>query len=192
MKLPKTYTTETKRCRLRIVSKEDAPSVFSASRHSGFNDGMVWDPPTTIEELSEPFKKNIMSWEQGTAYSFTIEGKTSGLFIGRISVRSEEGQSVWDVGYWTHPEEQGKGYATEALASVLDLAFSSLGATRVEASYALWNKASKRVLEKAGMRFVRHVPEGFMKNGRWVEEHLMAVDRGEWNMASPRSAAAHE
>ena len=179
MKLPKTHIIETDRCRLRIVSIEDIPHVFSATRHAGFNDGMLWDPPDSIDDLGESYNKSVERWEQGKAYSFTIEEKESGFFVGRIDVRSEEKKNVWSVGFWTHPEKQGRGFASEALRPIIDLAFSLLGATRVEACYAVWNIASKRVLEKVGMSFVKHIPEGFMKNGVWVAEDLFAIDRND-------------
>ena len=180
MTLHKTHVIETKRCRLRMVSKEDIPHVFSATRHDGFNDGMPWEPPATLTALEQPLEKNIAQWEQGTAFNFTIEEQETGRFIGRIGVRPEEEQNVWSVGFWTHPERQGEGFMTEALPALIELAFSRLGADRVEACHAVWNKASRRVMENAGMSFVRHVPHGFQKNGEWVKEDMLAVDKSTW------------
>jgi len=52
---------------------------------------------------------------------------------------------------------------TEAAGAVLGLGFKTLSASRIEASHATWNIASRRVLQKIGMSFVRHVPQGFEK-----------------------------
>ncbi len=179
MKLPKTFFIETERCRLRIVSREDIPYVFSATRFSGFNDGMLWEPPETIEELKVTYQKNILRWEEGSVYSFTIEDKNNAAFIGRIGLYSEMEADIWSVGFWTHPDKQNLGFASEALKAIVDLAFSQLGALRVDGCHALWNIASKRVLEKAGMTFVRHIPEGFKKDGKWVSENLLSVHKNQ-------------
>lgn len=64
---------------------------------------------------------------------------------------------------------------TEAAVALVDFGFMQLGASAIQASHATWNGASRRVLEKAGLRFLRHVPEGFQKNGVWVAEDLLSI-----------------
>ena len=56
------------------------------------------------------------------------------------------------LGYWIGKPYWG-GYATEAAAALLDLAFGPLGLHRVEATHLTRNPASGRVMEKLGMRF---------------------------------------
>ena len=51
-------------------------------------------------------------------------------------------------------------------------------------SHALWNKASEKVLLRNGMIFERYVAEGFKKNGEWVEENLLVINREQWNKIS--------
>ena len=179
MKFPTSYTIETRRCRLRIVSLEDIPHIFSATRHKGFNDGMLWDPPSCVEELSAAFEASMRAWTEDQAYCFTIEEREQRKFIGRIAIRSKEG-SVWDIGFWTHPEEQNKGYMKEALAAVVTFGFTELDATRLVACHASWNQASEAVLRSTGMIFLEHIPEGFQKRGEWVAENLLGITREEW------------
>ena len=69
---------------------------------------------------------------------------------------------------------------TEAVKAVIDFGFRQLKAREVEACYALWNKASERVLQKNGMQFVRYLEQGFQKNGGWVAENLLAIRREGW------------
>lgn len=170
----------TARCRLRCVSEADIPHVFAATRYRGFNDGMIWDAPSSVEELQEPLRKNLAAWAAGTAFTFTIESKSERTLLGRIVLRQASEDGVWSIGYWTHPEHQGKGYMSEAAAAVVDLGFRQLGARRVEAGHAVWNTKSERVLKKLGMKFIRHIPEGFKKQGQWVEENLLAIEKAEW------------
>ena len=156
--------------------------MFSATRYEGFNDGMLWEPPEREEELVEPHRNSLEAWKDGRAYGFTIESKAPKDFIGRISIRKEKEEGVWNIGFWTHPLYQGQGYMSECALAVIDFGFTELKAQRIEAYYALWNKASERVLMKIGMSFIEHIPHGFLKKGRWIEENRLGISRQGWHL----------
>ena len=140
---------------------------------------MAWSPPDDEEELVAPYERNAATWESGDGFTFTIEARSDGRRLGRIAIRRKEGDR-WNVGYWTHPECQGRGFMTEALLAVLEFGFSSLGAEVVEAGCTEWNTPSRRVLEKVGMSFARHVAEGFRKEGVWISEDMFEITRTVW------------
>jgi [ribosomal protein S5]-alanine N-acetyltransferase len=186
--IPLDFTIITARCRLRCPSAADIPDIFLATRFAGFNDGMQWEPPDSIDELDQPLHDNLADWAAGTTYCLTIADPTTDRLIGRIGIRRtnagkqnrSERTNVWNLGFWTHPKYQGQGYMTEAAIAVIEFGFETLGATRIEASYALWNKASQRTLEKVGMRIVRYIPHAFQKKGRWIEANKMEITKQEW------------
>lgn len=179
MFLPSSIRIETPRTWLRKVDAGDIPFVFAASQYPGFCDGMVWSPPATVDELVPIHELNLARWESGEAFLFTIESKEARTPLGRITARRKEG-GRWNLGFWAHPAHQGQGYMTEAAAVLMDFVFSEFEATGMEAACATWNHASRRVLEKIGMKFVRREPEGFQKAGEWVAEDLYEIGRGEW------------
>jgi len=148
---------------------------------------MRWSPPATEEELLVPYEQNVIAWEAGSAYTFTIQAKIAAVLVGRIAIR-RQGADCWDLGFWTHPVCQGRGYMTEAAEAMLEFGFGTLSARKIEAAHATWNISSRRVLEKIGMSFVRHVPQGFQKDGQWVAEDLFAVSVAKWRK---RKEAAH-
>jgi len=172
MRFPREHTLDTPRCRLRHVSEADFPHVWSASRVPGFNDGMRWDPPQQEWELLAPYRRTLQQWADDLAYQFTIEERSDGRFIGRIVIRRMAEPDVWNIGFWTHPREQGRGYMTEAARRILQFGFEDLRAT--------WNKASGRVLQKLGMTFQEHLAQGFQKRGQWVAENRLAITRDDW------------
>lgn len=45
-------------------------------------------------------------------------------------------------------------------------------AISITVKYALWNKASKKVLINNGFTFVKYLEKGFKKNGQWMEGNL--------------------
>lgn len=159
--LPLDFTIQTERLRLRIPAESDMPHVFIASQFPGFTDGMLWDPPESIEELRGPLERSLEQWREGVAYQFSIDSVEG--FAGRIALRPSDEAEVLDIGYWTHPEHFGKGYMTEAARAVIDLGFQTMGAKAIVAGTADWNKASQRVLEKLGFQVVEVVKDGFVK-----------------------------
>lgn len=180
MKFPTTYVIETQRCRLRYISKDDIPHIFSASQYPGFTDGMLWEPPSSEEELIPPYEGNVEAWKEDQAYCFTIETIDTCNFIGRASIRKQKELNEWDLGFWTHPERQNNGYMTETILALLKFGFEELAASKVVACHALWNKPSEAILKKAGMEFIDYIPEGFRKNGKWIAENLLGITRKQW------------
>lgn len=180
MKFSTTLTLETARLQLRLPSEADIPHVFSATRYPGFNDGMLWDPPEHTDEIAASLVRNRERWEKGEAFSFSIDDKLTSRFVGRISIRPADQSGRWNIGFWTHPESQGRGFMTEAVGAILDFGFRQLEATAIEACYALWNKASERVLHKNGFQFERYIEQGFQKRGEWVAENLVVITVDEW------------
>ena len=160
----------TDRCRLRYPEESDIAHIWSASQTPYFNDGLRWSPPDDVAEIKAPFRAAQARWSTGEEYSFAIESKSNGEFIGWISIRREPEEGVWSIGFWTHPTWQGRGFAAECAAAVVKFGFVRLNASLITAAHAPWNTASGRVLKRIGMRYVRSNPTGFKKNREWVEE----------------------
>ncbi len=174
------FTIETLRCRLRRSTIEDLPAIFEATTSPRFHAGMNSEAPIRIEDLYEPLQENLLDWQEGKLYSFTIADRDSDRLFGRIGINRNKQSGIWNLGFWTHPAYQGKGYMTESVIAIISFGFERLDAVQIEASYALWNKSSKRVLEKAGMKFVGYIPHAFRKRGRWIEANKMRITSQEW------------
>ena len=97
-------------------------------------------------------------YERGDRYGFwaAIE-RSTGAFIGWFHLRplDEDPDDEPELGYRLVSSSWGKGYATEGSRALIDKAFIEFGASRVHASTMAVNAGSRRVMEKAGMRFVR-------------------------------------
>ncbi len=180
MPVPLDSCLETPRCLLRCVGEADLEHVWSATRYPGFNDGMRWYPPVVKSEISRWTRRNLEMWSNGKEYVFTIRSRTDSSFIGRISIRREKGNGIWSIGFWIHPERWGQGFATEASRVIIDFGFEQLAAEKIVASHAAWNLASKRVMQKLGLKYVRENPRGFAKNGQWVPEAEYETDCDSW------------
>ena len=180
MNLSPDLILKTKRCKLRISKREDIPFVFSATRYEGFNDGMLWDAPDTEAELIESYENGLTSWHNNESYSFTICQRFNNELLGRIVIGLKPNR-ICNIGFWLHPEKQGQGYMTEAVEAILKLGFETLNVEKIEACHALWNVKSERVLNRVRMKFIEHIPQGFRKNGEWIEENRLGITKQEWD-----------
>lgn len=84
------------------------------------------------------------------------------------------------IGITVSRPSQGQGFATEALAALLDDLFLKLQLHRVVADTDPENDASWRLLERLGMRREAHLRQSLWFKGRWTDEYLYAVLEEEW------------
>ncbi len=85
-----------------------------------------------------------------------------------------------ELGYKFLPGHRGHGYATEAAAALVDVAFSTIGAHRVCGRLDARNAASARLLERLGMRREAHLAQNEWVKGEWTDEVVYAVLAPEW------------
>lgn len=172
----------TDRCVLRKLSRDDAPHVWSAAHTPGFTDGMTWDPPENEDEMHAFTDAKLQEWDAGDRYVWSIFSLADGEFIGRIELNAarELPGAVWGLGYWIHPSQQKKGYATEASREAIRFAFDELGADAIVSSHADWNHASGNVLAKAGMKHTGFTEGRVFKHGKPVRSAEFWLDRKDW------------
>ena len=164
----------TERCRLRYPNESDIPHIWSASQTPNFNDGLAWGPPSSMAEIKAALRRAQESWGYGGEYSWAIELEDNRSFVGWISIRREQGDRKWSIGFWVHPTKQGQGFASECASAVLELGFSRLRAKVITATHASWNSASSRVLHRIGMKPVHTNRSGSDNSHDWIEYEVRA------------------
>lgn len=85
---------------------------------------------------------------EGRAIELALTLKTTREVIGQIHARTDAGEI--EVGYLVSPEHWDRGYASEALAALVDIVFALTFAPRIGARVLADNHASAHVLEKQG------------------------------------------
>ena len=85
-----------------------------------------------------------------------------------------------EIGYTFLPAHHGHGYATEAAAAMLELAFTALGAHRVSGRIDARNNASAAVLRRLGMRLEARFVQNEWVKGEWTDESVYALLAEEW------------
>ena len=147
-----TRSLQTPRLLLRRHVPEDAGLLY---QNFGTDAEMVrysgWNPYATPEQAREPVRRFIDSYADPLFYGWAIE--RDGCMIGTIGAYDYDPEkNQIEVGFSIERASWGKGYAAEALRAVLEYLTVQEGLARVTAWCASDNIASKRTLEKAGMR----------------------------------------
>ena len=81
--------------------------------------------------------------------------RATGRFLGWLSLIPTERAGEAELGYRLRRDAWGRGFATEGARALMQRAFGELDLRRVVATTYQDNIASRRVMEKAGMSFVR-------------------------------------
>jgi len=140
--------------------------------------------PPSDTETSQTLDESISSQkeEPRRIYRLAITIPPKDIVRGVIKLaRQWEAIREWEVGWAMHPEEWGKGYATEAARQMMDFAFRELNVHRIVAFCHADNRASVRVMEKLGMHLDGRLRETRWLNGRWWDEYVYAILEREWN-----------
>ncbi len=106
---------------------------------------------------------------------FAIEFK--GDLAGGIGLHPQHDISRMnaELGYWIAEQYWGLGIATRAVKLLAGKGFELMGVSRIYARPFGTNVASQRVLQKAGFKLEAIIPGGFIKNGRYIDEHIYAI-----------------
>jgi len=88
-----------------------------------------------------------------------IQRKPDGRLIGLCGLQALALGCRWEVeiGWWLTPPNWGRGLASEAASAVMSAARNSLRTNRIVAIAVAENYASRRIMQKIGMRFERNV-----------------------------------
>jgi RimJ/RimL family protein N-acetyltransferase len=139
--------------------------------------------PTPREVIErETLPRVLRGYEQldGLGWMAAVERSTR-AFVGWIGVRpSKEGEV--ELGYRLRRSAWGRGYATEGSRALVGVAFERFGVRRVWAQTMAVNLASRRVMEKSGLRYVRtfHLEFDDPVPGTELGEVEYALERDEW------------
>ncbi|HLY30445.1 MAG TPA: GNAT family N-acetyltransferase [Ktedonobacterales bacterium] len=150
---------ETERLIVRRFTEADADNLFALDSDPAvmrFLTGGVPTPREVIERKILPqFLRSYAPYE-GFGVWAAIE-KSTGDFLGWFGFRPAEGGNPDEVslGYRLRASAWGKGYATEGSRALIRKGFTNLGVQRVYATTYQDNLASRRVMEKVGMTFMR-------------------------------------
>ena len=176
-----------RRLSLRTLLDSDHAAWFEV--RSRCRDWLVpWEPrpagtPAASEDRSSFSARCALRERErqvGSGFGFGIF--VDDRFAGEVTLSSiQRGpfQSA-SIGYWIDRALAGQGLVPEAVVVTLRFAFETLGLHRVEISIIPRNAASRRVVEKLGLR-VEGLAERYLEiDGVWEDHIRFAITAEEW------------
>ncbi|UYP24785.1 GNAT family N-acetyltransferase [Bacillus velezensis] len=131
----------------------------------------------TLEGRKKRIEQSLKNAENDTEYNFFCIFLQDQTLIGTISLFQVVRGAIQSafIGYFSDGEHNGKGYATKAVKLAVDYAFNELKLHRIEAGVMPHNKASIRVLEKAGFHKEDIARKNVKINGKWEDHQVLAI-----------------
>ena len=150
MKAPQQLVTA--RLLLRPPGPDDADAIYERYASDPYVTRFLgWPRHRSLQETRAFLQFSAREWERWPAGPYLIVSRANGGLVGGTGLGFETAHEAV-TGYVLARDAWGKGYATEALAAVVDVA-ARLGVTRLSALCHPDHRLSQRVLEKC--RFVR-------------------------------------
>lgn len=177
-----TYPLQTARLLLRPFEPEtDVDAVYAYASRPDVCRYIPW-VPRTREEVEQwlPQRPSAMT-AAGESIGLAVVERATGTLVGDVVLmwHSDEHRSG-GIGWVLNPDHTGHGYASEAAAALLDVAFAEFDLHRIVARVDARNTASAAVARRLGMRQEAHLLENEWFKGEWTDELDFAVLASEW------------
>jgi aminoglycoside 6'-N-acetyltransferase len=174
----------TDRLSLRLMIPEDTDAVYA----------WMSDPEVARYQFYEPREREVVAEkvaEMVAAQRLEKDGDwmqpavvLDGTVIGSIYFKLTSVDDLTaEIGWAFTRAYHGHGYATEAAATLLDLAFGPIGLHRVFAELDPRNDASIALCLRLGMRHEAHFVEHMMFKGDWADTGIYGILKREWSAA---------
>lgn len=173
----------TERLVLRKFTKSDYPAFAAYRSRPDIYRYLYADAPDG-KALQQMFAKLLRPAfkQDGDVFKLAVIRRDDDALLGEVLLKHESKDALQgEVGYIFNPAYAGRGYATEAVAAMIGIGFSSFGLHRVFARLDSQNKGSVGVVERLGLRREAHLVENDRFNGAWGDEYIYAVLAREWN-----------
>ncbi|KLI63463.1 GNAT family N-acetyltransferase [Aurantiacibacter marinus] len=139
----------TQRLFLRPVFPEDWRDIYRGIADYGVISMLARAPWPYRQEDAQSFCKDANA-DGRTRFAITLPDEAGAPIIGMIGFEQLDGEAE-ELGYWIAQTRQGRGYATEAVRGMIEIA-EAFGIESLEAGHFIDNPASGKVLRKAGFR----------------------------------------
>lgn len=190
----------TPRLVLRRQHPGDAPLIKDAVDTSlpHLRTSVAWAQaaPTPIALLAARLAASAAAFDAGEAWTFTILDLEETRVLGGVSLEPADtalvrlfGPDTVETGYWLRADATGQGYATEATGSLIEVAFSRLGARRVVVCHDPTNAASEGVPRRLGFRCFGTIADAVLP-GRQAADGSVRPTTTVWVLDAPVGKSA--
>jgi len=160
---------EGKTVNLRAMEPSDAETIFDWHRDSELGRYMDFlTPPQSLESIKDYAEKMSLKKLEDDQFFWMIDDK-AGDTVGHIDTRCNVRHGNFEYGVSISSKHKRKGYAAEAIMTIVDYYFLHLRYHKVTAGVHSDNKASIRLHEVLGFKLEGRIREMVFTHGEYVD-----------------------
>lgn len=183
-----TQTIDTERLTLRPFSHADNENMLTYWVSDPKIQSLYSEPIyTTKEEVRELLNKYIGSYERSDYYRWAVIEKDSGICIGQIAIFLVDNKNHFcEIEYALGSKFHRKGYASEAVKSILDFSFNQVNFHKVQVCHKEGNLASQGVIRKCKFTYEGTLRDFFFMNGKYVDRLYYSMLKDEYESSKSK------
>lgn len=164
---------ETPRLQLRNIELDDAYKIFEQRSSERIGQFIARPLMQTHESAVELVEKTQLGFQNKQVIGWAGELKSNGNFIGTCGYNTIDFQNLRaEIGGEMTIDAWGKGFAKEAVQTILQFGFNTMNLWSVEAKVHAQNRSAIFVLEQMGFEKEAHFKNRFYFQDAW---HDLAV-----------------
>ncbi|PKG22774.1 GNAT family N-acetyltransferase [Niallia nealsonii] len=173
---------ETDRLILRKINLKDAKDMYAYCSNPEVAKYVTWQAHQTVTATREFIKYIMDQYELKKIAPWGMEWKENGQLIGTIDfVWWQTKNRAAEIGYVLHQDYWGKGIMTEACRKLVFFGFTQMDLIRIQARCVKENKASEKVMQKAGMKYEGTIRKGILLKGKHQDMQLYSILKEEFS-----------
>lgn len=146
---------------------------------------MTWSPPKNVEETEKFFKEGQERIKNGKIIRWGIFYKNEFIgIIGLEDIRKQERKwrhDTAEMGYWLNPEHHNQGFMSEAVKVILEFGFHKYKLNSITIAHISNNKASEKVIMKAGFRYIGEQKDFCYFDNQWWNHKIYEMIKTDYN-----------
>jgi RimJ/RimL family protein N-acetyltransferase len=168
------FPIETDRLLIRPMRPDDAEDLHEVYSDVETMAYLTSEIPRVVDDTRAWMAPKVAQQERYGISLWSVVERASGKVIGDCGLQTEdETLSEVELGFRFNRRYWGRGYALEACAACVAVAFDQLGLQRLVAGTDRDNARGRRLLERLGMR---HVREGVWFGRKMAEYEISAAE----------------
>ncbi|MEE0967924.1 MAG: GNAT family protein [Clostridia bacterium] len=172
---------KTERLILRKMITDDAEDMYEYASRNDVTEYLTWFPHPDKEYTRDYLEYLGTRYRVGDFFDWAVTLSESGKMIGTCGFTSfDYTNDCAEMGYVLNPKYRGNAIMPEALHALMKFGFENLPLHRIEAKFIEGNHASRRVMEKVGMRFEGIRRDGMLIKGEYRNIGVCALLRDEF------------
>ena len=177
------FPLATQRLALRPFERADLAAFAAYRNHPEVARYQSWSSCTDDDAAAFFAEQQQLAFDaDGAWFQIAVERRLGGALLGDVAVRFFDDGRQAEIGMTFAVAAQRQGYATEAVAVLIESLFDGLRKHRVVATVDTRNLPAQRLLERQGFRREVHHRKNIHFKGAWSDEYAYALLGCEWRV----------